>query len=364
MVTTSQLTGANFRAENTRMNTWQKIDAENLVRHKSGSYYLSAKVHGKKMRKSLQTKSLRIAKIKRDEMLKVLRAGEIHAGEKIESLRDVLQSLDFSFKNNPSLKPRTVQYYETILDILERTLPVEKSPKVLTPGFLKKWWMGICENYHSTRANNTLSMMKKICKFLMKKGSLITDPSEDLKRVKVQLKDLTVPTREEFGQLVEEVRRQNRRFSEEAANQIEFMAYSGLRHGELMSLRWDEIDSDSILVTGGEGGTKNSEKRYVPIVEPLKVLISKIKSNDDSGLVFSTRSVRKALANACERLGLPHMRIHDLRHLFATTCIESGVDIPTVSKWLGHKDGGALAMRVYGHLRDEHSRQQAAKVKF
>jgi hypothetical protein len=30
--------------------------------------------------------------------------------------------------------------------------------------------------------------------------------------------------------------------------------------------------------------------------------------------------------------------------LFATRCIESGVDIPTVSRWLGHKDGGALAM--------------------
>jgi len=35
--------------------------------------------------------------------------------------------------------------------------------------------------------------------------------------------------------------------------------------------------------------------------------------------------------------------------------IESGVDIPTVSRWLGHKDGGALGMRVYGHLRNEHS---------
>jgi integrase len=39
---------------------------------------------------------------------------------------------------------------------------------------------------------------------------------------------------------------------------------------------------------------------------------------------------------------------HELRHLFATRCIESGVDIPTVSRWLGHKDGGALAMKVYG----------------
>ena len=55
---------------------------------------------------------------------------------------------------------------------------------------------------------------------------------------------------------------------------------------------------------------------------------------------------------------------HDLRHLFATRCIESGVDIPTVSRWLGHRDGGALAMRIYGHLRDTHSTTMAQKVKF
>jgi integrase len=55
---------------------------------------------------------------------------------------------------------------------------------------------------------------------------------------------------------------------------------------------------------------------------------------------------------------------HDLRHLFATRCIESGVDVPTVSRWLGHKDGGALAMRVYGHLRDAHSNEMAKLVSF
>jgi integrase len=71
-----------------------------------------------------------------------------------------------------------------------------------------------------------------------------------------------------------------------------------------------------------------------------------------------------ALARACKELGIPNLTHHDLRHLFATRCIESGVDIPTVSRWLGHKDGGALAMKTYGHLRNEHSQAMAQKVKF
>jgi integrase len=63
-------------------------------------------------------------------------------------------------------------------------------------------------------------------------------------------------------------------------------------------------------------------------------------------------------------LSYPQFTHHDFRHFFATTCIESGVDIPTVSRWLGHKDGGALAMRVYGHLRQEHSFAAIKKVHF
>ena len=41
-----------------------------------------------------------------------------------------------------------------------------------------------------------------------------------------------------------------------------------------------------------------------------------------------------------------------------------GADIPTVAVWVGHKDGGAVAMKTYGHLRREHSAAQALKVSF
>ena len=70
------------------------------------------------------------------------------------------------------------------------------------------------------------------------------------------------------------------------------------------------------------------------------------------------------MTNAAQKVGMARITHHDLRHLFATTCIESGTDIPTVSRWLGHKDGGVLAMKTYGHLRDGHSQASAAKVRF
>jgi hypothetical protein len=80
--------------------------------------------------------------------------------------------------------------------------------------------------------------------------------------------------------------------------------------------------------------------------------------------IVPIKSARKCLQTACTKLKLPQFTHHDFRHFFATTCIESGVDIPTVSRWLGHKDGGALAMKRYGHLRQEHSFAMIKRVSF
>lgn len=80
--------------------------------------------------------------------------------------------------------------------------------------------------------------------------------------------------------------------------------------------------------------------------------------------VFQVRECQKAIDRAAKKVGAQRITHHDLRRLFATQCIESGVDIPTVSRWLGHRDGGALAMKTYGHLRREHSQAQALKVSF
>jgi len=80
--------------------------------------------------------------------------------------------------------------------------------------------------------------------------------------------------------------------------------------------------------------------------------------------VFRVSECQKAIDRAAKKVGTRRITHHDLRHLFATQCVESNVDIPTVSRWLGHKDGGVLAMKTYGHLRREHSQAQALKVSF
>ena len=117
-----------------------------------------------------------------------------------------------------------------------------------------------------------------------------------------------------------------------------------------------------------ETGTKNWELRRVPLIPDARALFQRMRSEraDESldAKVFRVGECQKSLDRACKKVGTDRITHHDLRHLFATRCIESGVDIPTVSRWLGHKDGGALAMKTYGHLRREHSIAQAQRVTF
>ena len=80
--------------------------------------------------------------------------------------------------------------------------------------------------------------------------------------------------------------------------------------------------------------------------------------------VMEVAECERSMTRACKEVGMARITHHDLRHLFATRCIETGVDIPTVSRWLGHNDGGALAMKTYGHLRQDHSLAMAKKVNF
>src|SRR5205085_6488801 len=114
---------------------------------------------------------------------------------------------------------------------------------------------------------------------------------------------------------------------------------------------------------------KNWEIRRVPMIPDMRRLLERLRDKC-GGRQFSKSPVMRvhecqgAISSACKKLGIARFTHHDLRHLFATRCIESGVDIPTVSRWLGHKDGGALAMKTYGHLRDQHSANMAQKVVF
>ena len=120
-------------------------------------------------------------------------------------------------------------------------------------------------------------------------------------------------------------------------------------------------------------GTKNSESRTIPINPAMHQLCVRLLEDtreprdpkrQQKGYLLKLTECREALANACAKAGVPKIGHHDCRHLFTTRAIEAQVPIPTVARWLGHKDGGALLMRTYAHLLDAHSKAMAQRMTF
>jgi integrase len=166
---------------------------------------------------------------------------------------------------------------------------------------------------------------------------------------------------------------------------VRLMAYSGARRNEALALRWADVDTEGEKLTierqaGGEDGadetTKNATGRTVDFNAKLKAHLDDMKKRraPDSQWLFPSpqrgdkdihaMSFRESLELARAHAKLRQVGFHDLRHHFISYCVMSGIDYMTIAKWVGHKDGGILIGKVYGHLAETHTKEQAKRVNF
>lgn len=356
---------------------WQKSATPNLYRYRpSGTYFARAKVGGKLIRQSLKTSTYSVAVLRLSDVLKAKRvvqevqestAGGAMTFEQAATL--FLAEVD----SDPSIKPATRTYRRRCLKALQKSWPTLANLDVrkVTPAQCREWAPGFAAKYSPTMYNNTVGTLRMVFDVAIKAGARFGNPAADVGKVKVPLKRLKLPSLDQFGRLLKAVAEGGGRFSRDCADLIAFLAYGGFRKSEASSIRWMDCDFEKgrIYVGGHElHGTKNSESRWIQMNGDMAELLHRLREGrpDEpaSNEVMKVRECQKAIDRACKRLEIDRFTHHDLRHFFATRCIESGIDIPTVSRWLGHKDGGALAMRTYGHLRDEHSAEMAKRVTF
>lgn len=345
------------------MATWQKV-GENLVRHSGGVIYLRGRVNGKPIRVSLGTSDLRIAKIARDARLASLRSeaknDDLTSPKTIGDFLKIVETQTIL----PHLKQTTMRNYRYTFGTLHKSLDTTRKAQGYTSEDASAWWRKYTTIGCAQTVNLGLALMKRLGALLMGKGLVNVNPFAHLKRIAIGRQFKTVPTSDQIDAVMQSIRDQKLPYSEEAANFVGFLAYSGLRISEANTVLWRDITEDWLIVTGGKKLTKNRKFRKVPISEHLKLLLSSMRQPGitPETPVFTIVTPRLALQGACKRLGLPHIHPHLLRHYFATWAIERGVDIPTVSRWLGHSDGGVLAMKTYGHIRDDHSLAQIKKL--
>jgi integrase len=356
--------------------TWERTRLQNLIRHKSGRYYARAFAGGKEVWKSLKTSHFSVAQAKLAEFLKEHRERVSNGNGEVSAKMTFTEAAAIHLRNlvdNSRLKPRTRHYWRQRLAALIKSWPglSETDVRKITRTDCKKWASAYDKTASPTNYNNTAAILRHVLNVTIEAGVIYSNPAAALKRAAIRGKEIALPTIEKFNALISEMRAGHSRDSINCADLAAGLAFTGCRLGEAREIAWRDVDFDAgeIVVRGDANtGTKNWELRRVPLIPDARGLFQQMRSERPGepldAKVFRVGECQKSLDRAAKKVGADRITHHDLRHLFATRCIESGVDIPTVSRWLGHKDGGALAMKTYGHLRREHSIAQAQRVTF
>jgi len=356
---------------------WQPTQYSNLIRYvPSGTFFARLRVAGKLIRRSLKTDVLSIAKLRLADLEKNEREAvetRVSASKGRMTFGDCVEIFKTQTDTSNLIKPSAKAYRGEVIRSILKTWPALETLDIrkISVNDCNNWAAKFSNQYSGTRYNGAVGVLRTIFKIGIESGALHRNPAEGIKRAKIRSKRLTLPDGLQFELFLNEIERANGRDSRKCANLVRFLAFGGFRISEANNITWADCDFDKgeIVVRGDpETGTKNWLVRRVPMIPKMKALLKRLQAErKDEPLdspVMQVKECLQAMTRAAKVVGMARITHHDLRHLFATLCIESGVDIPTVSRWLGHKDGGALAMKVYGHLRDQHSVAMAQRVTF
>ncbi|HCJ01496.1 MAG TPA: hypothetical protein DHV31_01255 [Clostridiales bacterium] len=202
-----------------------------------------------------------------------------------------------------------------------------------------------------------------------------------IKRPKIQEKDITCFSFQDQKKIERAVlsSKKNKMFG------VLLCLYSGLRVGELLALKWSDIDLQSghlsVLRSCHDGKGKDgkyikiedtpktsSSRRIIPLPKQLLPLLKDLKKRSNSEYVISSngksisvRSYQRSFDLLQQKLVISHHGFHSLRHTFATRSLECGMDIKTLSEILGHKSP-TVTLNRYVHSMMEHKQDMMNKL--
>lgn len=326
--------------------------------------------------------------------------------EKLKALRDSIRGAEperpkadmtfgawmdrwYQTECKPAIRPKTQADYENriyqhIIPELGH-IPLAK----LTPGDLQQFYTRLkqrgrllrTEEYGPGLSDRMVKSCHVTCRVALDRaaaqGLILKNPALACKSPTTHPKEMQVLSQEEMQRLLIQAR------ENDCFELLLLELSTGLRRGELLALRWDDLDfqtgalrverqvqrvKGSLAVT--QPKTRSSSRTVIlpmPVLDILKNYRQKVNSRwmfpsprkEDSPL--DPAAVRKKLAAVLERAGCKHVRFHDLRHTFATNALEHGMDIKTLSAVIGHVSS-ATTLNVYAHVTDEMRQSAAAKI--
>ena len=372
----------------------RRASGEGSIRKRSdgrweGRYVAGHDASGKPIRKNVLGKTqaearakLKLA-IEAAETLDVAKAGEYTVEKWVRTWYDLY--------SKPNIREKTQKYYETFIN--RHIIPMIGDIKLskLTGRDIQKMYNEVREHGRirvSQKENNPgmsaayvrgLHMLLHNClNRAVKERLILRNPTEDCIVPKVEKTEMKILKPEDIGTYLKEAERRGVL----AIFYLELC--TGLRKGELTALLWEDVDVEAKTISvskqavGVKGGgvkitrpkTETSIRKIAIPQQVVDLLVAEHEKHPNSPYLFTSPvtgnmyhpdSIVNMHKRILESTGLEHIRLHDLRHTFATLALQNGVDIKTVSGMLGHYDAG-FTLRTYTHGTDRMQEQAAATM--
>lgn len=328
------------------------------------------KAAGKPLKKTFPTRSA--AKRWRQDAQAALRSGDLSA-DRGPLLRDaVVAWLDgaragqVTNRSGDPFKPAAIRAYEQNLRL--RVLPVLGDYRIreIEPRDVQRMVDGlVAARLAPATIDSALTPLRAFYRRAVARGDVRHNPTLRIEKpgVRSKLKEIAAP--KEAAAMIAALDPADRPLWAVAF-------YAGLRRGELIGLRWEDVDLASGVLRvqrgwddmEGEISPKSAQgRRNVPIPAVLRDHLDQHRvAGDGEGRVFGTpRWVQGAGDRARTRwepAGLPILTLHAARHTFASLMIAAGVNVKAISTYMGHANI-AITLNLYGHLLPGNEQQAA-----
>jgi integrase len=222
---------------------------------------------------------------------------------------------------------------------------------------------------HSYRANRVIAVVSKMFSLSMRWAMRSDNPVKGLER-NYEAKRKRYLKGDELERLTAALAKHA---DKQAADIIRLLLLTGARRGEVLSMRWADVDLAAGIWTKPASTTKQAAEHIVPLSAPARQLLSEIRERQagkrqalgtfvfpgsgDSGHVVELKRAWRQLTKAA---GISGVRIHDLRHSFASQLASSGASLPLIGALLGHSN--PTTTHRYAHLFDDPQRAAVEKV--
>jgi integrase len=218
------------------------------------------------------------------------------------------------------------------------------------------------ESHSAATANRHLALLSALFRKAVEWGILDKNPATGVKQFKEVIQQTSYLDANQLAQFFAALDADE---NATAAAALKLLALAGVRREEALQAEWQHIDLDTGMWWLPR--TKSGRGRYVTLNAAVVELLAAQPSRGESPWVFPGRegdkpinNVRKCMERALQAAGLPHVRIHDLRHGYASLAVAAGATLYEVQHLLGH--ASPQVTQRYAHMAESGLRRASQAV--